>query len=352
VTAPTPTPAPAAAEKPVTDQTKDEKKNDAVDKLISQLGNAARPGLGGGGMPFGGGMPLGGGMPFGGGGVPLGGGMPLGGGSGGQSLTPKSTPLSTSRTTEPEKRPTLSPATSRPAEEPAKLVDKKEAAAAAPLVGPTASTKGAAPGAGATPEGDPKTASAGKADSPNTTTVKGTKVEFPDAKTAKLVSVLATGTPENPVGLAEAASKAGLVPPVPGQDPGQMVDPGKARPGDVLVAGDKNYVLLGDGKFYDYAAQKVVDSSKLPDDLGAGGGYFHLRDSEAAAAPVSEAPPSTVPVTVTAPPAVSDPPPSTPITPGGPSKTDSAPVGTTDTATGRSSGVTVAQKPMSASAVS
>lgn len=115
--------------------------------------------------------------------------------------------------------------------------------------------------------------------------VKGTRVEFPDAKTAKLASLLAAADPTHPLSLAEAAKAAGLTPPVPGQDPGSQVAPAQAKPGDLLVAGDKSYLLLGDGRFYDLAEYKVVTSDQLPQDAGSRGGYFHLNDPSPNGAP-------------------------------------------------------------------
>lgn len=115
--------------------------------------------------------------------------------------------------------------------------------------------------------------------------VKGQKVEFPDAKTAKLASLLANADPAHPISLADAAKMAGLTPPVPGQDPGSQVAPAQAKPGDLLVAGDKSYLLLGDGRFYDLAEYKVVTSDQLPQDMGSRGGYFHLTDPSPAGAP-------------------------------------------------------------------
>lgn len=115
--------------------------------------------------------------------------------------------------------------------------------------------------------------------------VKGQKVEFPDAKTAKLASLLANADPAHPLSLAEAAKAAGLTPPVPGQDPGSQVAPAQAKPGDLLVAGDKSYLLLGDGKFYDLQEYKVVSADQLPQDMGSRGGYFHLNDPSPAGAP-------------------------------------------------------------------
>ncbi|WP_255773573.1 hypothetical protein [Mycobacteroides abscessus] len=115
--------------------------------------------------------------------------------------------------------------------------------------------------------------------------VKGQKVEFPDAKTAKLASLLANADPAHPLSLADAAKVAGLTPPVPGQDPGSQVAPAQAKPGDLLVAGDKSYLLLGDGRFYDLSEYKVVTSDQLPQDMGSRGGYFHLNDPSPTGAP-------------------------------------------------------------------
>ncbi|RIR77089.1 hypothetical protein D2E65_16050 [Mycobacteroides abscessus] len=115
--------------------------------------------------------------------------------------------------------------------------------------------------------------------------VKGNKATFPDAKTAKLASLLAAADPTHPLSLAEAAKAAGLTPPVPGQDPGSQVAPAQAKPGDLLVAGDKSYLLLGDGRFYDLAEYKVVTSDQLPQDAGSRGGYFHLNDPSPNGAP-------------------------------------------------------------------
>ena len=115
--------------------------------------------------------------------------------------------------------------------------------------------------------------------------VKGTRVEFPDAKTAKMAQLLANADPAHPLSLAEAAKMAGLTPPVPGQDPGSQVAPAQAKPGDLLVAGDKSYLLLGDGRFYDLSECKVVTSDQLPQDMGSRGGYFHLNDPSPTGAP-------------------------------------------------------------------
>ncbi|WOF19480.1 hypothetical protein IHV82_01510 [Mycobacterium avium] len=115
--------------------------------------------------------------------------------------------------------------------------------------------------------------------------VKGTKVEFPDAKTAKMAQLLAAADPAHPLSLADAAKMAGLTPPVPGQDPGTQVAPAQAKPGDLLVAGDKSYLLLGDGRFYDLTEYKVVTSDQLPQDAGSRGGYFHLNDPSPTGAP-------------------------------------------------------------------
>lgn len=115
--------------------------------------------------------------------------------------------------------------------------------------------------------------------------VKGNKTTFPDAKTAKMAQLLAAADPAHPLSLADAAKQAGLTPPVPGQDPGSQVAPAQAKPGDLLVAGDKSYLLLGDGRFYDLTEYKVVTSDQLPQDMGSRGGYFHLNDPSPTGAP-------------------------------------------------------------------
>ncbi|WP_459960348.1 hypothetical protein, partial [Mycobacterium avium] len=115
--------------------------------------------------------------------------------------------------------------------------------------------------------------------------VKGNKTTFPDAKTAKMAQLLANADPAHPLSLSEAAKMAGLTPPVPGQDPGSQVAPAQAKPGDLLVSGDKKFMLLGDGKFYDLQEYKVVSADQLPQDAGSRGGYFHLNDPSPAGAP-------------------------------------------------------------------
>lgn len=115
--------------------------------------------------------------------------------------------------------------------------------------------------------------------------VKGNKTTFPDAKTAKMAQLLANADPAHPLSLADAAKQAGLTSPVPGQDPGSQVAPAQAKPGDLLVAGDKSYLLLGDGRFYDLQEYKVVSADQLPQDMGSRGGYFHLNDPSPTGAP-------------------------------------------------------------------
>ncbi|WP_211171923.1 hypothetical protein [Mycobacteroides abscessus] len=115
--------------------------------------------------------------------------------------------------------------------------------------------------------------------------VKGNKTTFPDAKTAKMAQLLANADPAHPLSLTDAAAQAGLTPPVPGQDPGSQVAPAQAKPGDLLVSGDKKFMLLGDGKFYDLQEYKVVSADQLPQDAGSRGGYFHLNDPSPTGAP-------------------------------------------------------------------
>jgi hypothetical protein len=115
-----------------------------------------------------------------------------------------------------------------------------------------------------------------------------------------LATELGKSAPGSPASLADAATKAGLVPPVPGQDPGQQVASADAKPGHLLVAGDKSYMLLGDGNFLDYSNGKVIDADQMPKDLGPKGGYFELQDAAAGAqpGPVSGQTPDTTTFTV------------------------------------------------------
>lgn len=150
-------------------------------------------------------------------------------------------------------------------------------AEAKPAAAPAASVP--APGAAAPTPAQQNAAHAAQAQEPSKEVdVKGQKTTFPDAKTAKLADILSKADPTHPVSLADAAKAAGLTPPLPGQDPGTQINPAQAKPGDVMVAGDKSYLLLGDGKFYDLTDYKVVGASELPQNLGDRAGYFHLND--------------------------------------------------------------------------
>jgi hypothetical protein len=230
------------------------KLNDDLNKMLSGLGRNS-------GMP--GGMPLGGG-PYGAG---LGGGTPPGGS---QSAKPAGGghPLG-----EDLDRKKLD----------AKAADKPKLGASRPD-NKSVQTHAPAAAAGAAPV-IAKPAAAGKpglkALEDTEVNVKGNKTKFPDAKTAKMAQILASADPNHPVSLADAAAQAGLTAPVPGQDPGQQIAPADAKPGDVLVAGDKRYLMLGDGQFYDLNEYKVVSADQLPKDLGNRAGYFRLGDPTA-----------------------------------------------------------------------
>lgn len=63
------------------------------------------------------------------------------------------------------------------------------------------------------------------------------------------------------------------------QDPGVQVAPVDASPGDLLVSGDKTYMLLGAGKFLDYSDGRVINADQITPDLGLGGGYFKLSEA-------------------------------------------------------------------------
>jgi hypothetical protein len=257
-----------------------DKKKDDISDILSKLGNNL------GGSPMGGGMPMGG-MPMGG--QPLGGGTPL------AQPTPK--PLA------PEPKPVL--ATERKNLAGTPVENKVVPAAAEKKVDTAAAEKKDAPVVGAAAAANPseptiKPAASTKSAPDHTVDVKGKKITFPDAKTATLATELGKSAPGSPASLADAATKAGLVPPVAGQDPGQQVAPANAKPGDLLVAGDKSYMNLGDGNFLDYSNGKVVDADQMSKDLGPKGGYFHLVDAAAGAqpGPVSGQTPDTTTFTV------------------------------------------------------
>lgn len=247
-----------------------ESKGDDLGKLLSGLGSK---GLGG--------SPLGG--------SPLGG-SPLGGGHGGG--TPLTSPTSKPADTEPKKLVEDKKDDTKKREEkslPKPLPTNNPVVPGAPAPN--------TPAPGTPAPGAPKPA-AGPADT--TVDVKGKKTHFPDAKTAKMAKLLAAADPNHPISLADAAAQSGLTPPVPGQDPGKQIPPAEAKPGDFVVAGDKHYMVLGDGKFYDLSQYKNVDASELPHDMGSRAGYFRLGDPGAAAAgqgPVS-GPTSGVPFSV------------------------------------------------------
>ena len=263
---------PGAGAKPTDTKPTEDK---SLKDLLSKLGNSNANPLGGGSPLGSGGSPLGGG-----GGMPLSSGSsnPLGGGD-----KPK---LEDSRKDEkkddkPEKkledksaRKPRDLAGAKPLED-VKPEAKKPEAAAAPAAAAPVGTP-----AGPPPAGNPQTNPAAAQGKPQSTEVdvKGTKVTFPDAKTAKLAEVLSAADPTHPVSLADAAQKAGLTPPVPGQDPGKQVSPADAKPGNLLVAGEREYLLLEDGKFYDLKDFKVVGADQIPGELGRGGGYFALND--------------------------------------------------------------------------
>ena len=264
--APAPAPAPAAPLTPAAPAPEEDSKG-SIDELLSALRS---------GNPMSGGSPMGGGSPLGGlgGGTPMGGGTPLGG-QGGRPLSPNEG----RKLVDDDDEKTLGGKDDKAR----KLVDRdslsaskpENATTAAPAAPAAASTTPSAAARAATP-GTP----AGAGDVPpvnKTVDVKGERVEFPDAKTAKLAQLLADADPTHPMSLAEAAKQAGLVPPVPGQDPGTQIAPANARPGDVLVAGDRQFMLLG--RFYDLAEYKTIGASELPADLGSRAGFFRLGDA-------------------------------------------------------------------------
>lgn len=282
-TTPTPAVTPAAVTPASTTPAAQTPKQDDLAKLLSQLGQQAKANT-----PAS--NPLGntgtGGL---GGGSPLGS-QGLGGGQGGGTPLSSTKPDTSTKSEEPKKLTDRKLAGERK-EEPKKLSDDKSLSgakpeqaksavpaaqtAAAPVAAPAAVQ---APPAGPTPAQQNAAQAAAAQEPSKEVDVKGTKTTFPDAKTAAMAKTLAAADPTHPVSLADAAAKAGLTPPTPGQDPGKQVAPTDAKPGDILVAGNKNYMLLGDGKFYDLVDYKVVGSSEIPQQLGDRAGYFHLAD--------------------------------------------------------------------------
>lgn len=295
--APVQTPAAPAAQTPVTPTSQTptvtpkaetpQKTDDALSKLLSSLNQKQTPTTPS--MPNLGNSGLGGGSPLGTGGSPL--------------NSQPSKPLSDSgdRKLDDGKKKGDDKKTERKLAEPK---EKKEEKKATPLSANTTENAKAPeskltttdkPGAPATVPAQPPAATTpaapaaqGQSQPPEQSKqvdVKGQKVEFPDAKTAKMAQLLANADPAHPLSLTDAAAQAGLTPPVPGQDPGSQVAPAQAKPGDLLVAGDKKFMLLGDGKFYDLQEYKVVSADQLPQDMGSRGGYFHLNDPSPTGAP-------------------------------------------------------------------
>lgn len=256
--------------------------SDDLSKLLNQLGKQNTPTtqnpLGNNGSGLGGGSPQGS--------------QGLGGGQGGGTPLSSTKPDTSTKPEEPKKLTTDRP-TERKTTEPRKLTDDKSLAApkpeqakstvpapqtaAAPAAAPVATPAPAA--VGPTPAQQNAAHATAQSQEPSKEVdVKGTKTTFPDAKTAKMAEILSKADPTHPMSLADAAKAAGLTPPTPGQDPGTQVAPTDAKPGDLLVAGSKNYMLLGEGRFYDLSDYKVVGASEIPQQLGERAGYFHLND--------------------------------------------------------------------------
>ncbi|MGV0633847.1 hypothetical protein ABQE69_10845 [Mycolicibacillus trivialis] len=272
----TPAQTPAKAETP-------SKTNEDLSKLLSQLGNKMQTPSTPTSNPLGTGSGLGGGSPLGTGlGTNQGGGTPLS----------SSKPDTSEKKDEGKKLGDDRKLGERKTDDKDKKLDDKSLSGAKPeqakaavpnqeqkpgVVAPAATVP--APGAAApTPAQQNAVHAAAAPEQNREVDVKGQKTTFPDAKTAKLAQLLAAADPAHPVSLADAAAQAGLTPPVPGQDPGKQVSPADAKPGDIMVAGDKSYMLLGEGKFYDLTEYKIVGAAELPQDMGGRAGYFHLND--------------------------------------------------------------------------
>ncbi|CPT03814.1 hypothetical protein [Mycobacteroides abscessus] len=277
------TPAPVSPAIPAKTETPT-KNNDDLSKLLSQLGNKAQTPSTPASNPLGSGSSLGGGSP-------LGSGTGLGTNQGGGTPLSSSKPDTSEKKDEGKKLGDDRKLGERKTDDKEKKLDDKSLSSAKPeqakAAVPATEAKPAAvpapgvvaPGAAAPTPAQQNAEHAAKAQEPSKEVdVKGQKTTFPDAKTAKLAQLLAAADPAHPVSLADAAAQAGLTPPVPGQDPGKQVSPADAKPGDIMVAGDKSYMLLGEGKFYDLTEYKIVGAAELPQDMGGRAGYFHLND--------------------------------------------------------------------------
>lgn len=282
------TPAPAPA--PAPEKEKDKGAFDDINKLLTQLRSTPAPAAPQIPMPAMPHMPMAGGMPQ----------MPMTPPAAAKPVVDQPKPRLAQ---ERQDRPNLS---GTPAENkivPAAKVEDKPADGKTPEkptdkpVAPGAAAAAVPPVGQATPDKPGVKPTANKPPADHTVDVKGTKVEFPNEKRAELARELASGGPGHPVSLADAATKAGLVAPVPGQDPGQQVSPADAKPGDLLRAGDKDYLLLQSGdhaKFLDFASGRVIGSDQIPGNLGSGGGYFELRDAAAGGASAAGGDPGAV----------------------------------------------------------
>ncbi|MFZ2239505.1 MAG: hypothetical protein WAV90_08155, partial [Gordonia amarae] len=144
-------------------------------------------------------------------------------------------------------------------------LDTKQPQAQQPVPAAAAPMPAPGPGTGQPKPGEqPKPAAAAEAKPETKVDVKGKKgVEFPDPKTAKMAQLLAGADPAKPLSLADAAAQSGLKPPVPGQDLGQQIAPSKSQPGDILQAGDRRFMVLGDGQFYDLQRYDVVNADQV-----------------------------------------------------------------------------------------
>lgn len=279
VTTTNPSPLPGTTPQQVTPQQNPKqekpKTDDALSKILSQLGKTQTPAATTPSMPTSG---LGG-SPLGSSGI--------GGNQGGGTPLSQSKPETKSE--EPkkitdDKKPTdrkkedVKPLTAtKPENEKAQVKPAEVKPEAKPGVAPVAAA--AAPAGTPTPAAQNAAHTAKEGEKPSTDVdVKGQKTTFPDPKTAKMAQLLSQADPTHPKSLADAAAEAGLKPPVPGQDPGKQINPADAKAGDVMVAGNKNYMLLGDGKFYDLTDYKVVGADELPKDMGDRAGYFRLED--------------------------------------------------------------------------
>lgn len=257
--------------KPAEDKTTSNALADALKNLKTSTPAAATPSLGtGSGSPFGSGSGLGGGG------------------------TPMSTPMSTPSSSKPEstkiddgksKDSDKKSGDKAKIETPKSSTDNKGSTAMPPAAAPPNSGGKPTPAPAAAQPAQQGETEVQKPGPPKPQNLKvdvlGQPVEFKDPKTAKMMELLAGAQKGVPMSLADAATQAGLTPPVPGQDPGQQIAPGQREPGAIRIASGHQYIYLSDEiGFYSVDDQKIVSAAEIPA-TGDDGGWFKLNDPNA-----------------------------------------------------------------------